>query len=484
MTARGWFEVDRAGLAKVAGRRSKLFILRELVQNAWDENSSAVSIEVHRPANGSGLSTIRVTDDSPEGFADLRHAWTLFAPSAKVTDATKRGRFNFGEKLVLALCSSARIETTTGSVLFERGEARRRSPKHRAAGSMFEGLLRLNEAEREALVKSARAMLVPDGKRTTVNGEEVFPRKPLREFEHFLDTEVAGDDGSLTKTYRSAPIRVFEVLPGETASLYEMGIPVVETGDRWHVDVGQKVPLNMERDNVRPAYLRDVRVAVANATAGLLTVADANAPWARDALDDYQCEKETTKRLVELRFGEKAVVADPSDPEANSTAVAHGYTVVHGSQLSAESWERVRAAEALLPAGRVFPTPKPFSPNGSPLRTLDPADWTSGMRRFVDLAIATARAGIDRSISVVLADDRGWPHAGAFGPAGVLYINAARLGRAWFDDVASEVQIDLLIHEFGHATESNHLSEKYHEALCRIGARIARLAVECPEVFR
>jgi hypothetical protein len=32
-----------------------------------------------------------------------------------------------------------------------------------------------------------------------------------------------------------------------------MGIPVVETGDRWHVDVAQKVPLNFDRDNLPPA---------------------------------------------------------------------------------------------------------------------------------------------------------------------------------------------------------------------------------------
>jgi len=485
MNARnGWFEVDRKGLAAIAGRRSKLFILRELLQNAWDENSTAVAVEVHRPANGSGLSTVRVIDDSPNGFANLEHAYTLFAPSAKVADATKRGRFNFGEKLVLALCSEARIETTTGTVLFDRGEARRRSPKKRPTGSMFEGKLRLNETERDALIASARAMLVPDGKRTTVNGEEVFPRKALREFSHYLKTEVAGDDGALREQYRSATLRVFEVAPGEIAHLYEMGIPVVETGDRWHVDIGQKVPLNMERENVPPAYLRDVRVAVANATVDLITVDDANKPWARDALADYQCEPGTAKRLVELRFGDKAVIADPSDPEANSTAVAHGYTLVHGSQLNADEWQRVRDHAAMLPAGRVFPTAKPFSPDGSPLKTLKPEDWSEGMRRFARLAQDAAQATIDKNVSVVMANDRGWPHAGAFGPNGVLYVNAAKLGRAWFDGVATEAQLELLIHEFGHHVESNHLSDNYHEALTRIGAKLARLAVERPEVFR
>ena len=43
---------------------------------------------------------------------------TRSLPRAKKTDAAKRGRFNLGEKLVLALAKTALIETTTGSVQF------------------------------------------------------------------------------------------------------------------------------------------------------------------------------------------------------------------------------------------------------------------------------------------------------------------------------------------------------------------------------
>lgn len=485
MNARaGWFEVDRAGLARVAGRRTKNFILRELIQNAWDEDSTKVSVEVHAPGKGSGFSTIRVTDDSPEGFADLTHAYTLFAPSRKVTDVAKRGRFNFGEKLVLALCAEARIETTKGTVLFDRGEKRRRSPKKRDAGSMFEGLMRLTADERESLVAAARQMIPPESKRTFVNGEEVFPRKPIVSYRHILSTEIAKDDGTLRTEHRHTTVCVYEVLPGEKACLYEMGIPVVETGDRWHVDVGQKVPLNMERDNVSPTYLADVRASVANHTRDLLTAEDANSPWARNALSHYEIEPETVKRLVELRFGEKAVVADPSDQEANAKAVAEGWIVVHGSQLAAEEWTHVRKAGVLKPAGQVFPTPKPFSPDGTPLKILGLDEWTQQLVRFSRLACDLADASIEKTIRVHFADDPAWAPDAAFGPAGDLYINIRKLGRAWFDGVATREQLDLLIHEFGHAAEANHLSERYHAELCRIGAAIARHAVETPEAFR
>ena len=484
-TKSGWFEVDRAGLAKVAGRRNKLFILRELVQNSWDEASTQIAVEVHGPVNGSALSTIIVTDDSPEGFADLSHAYTLFAPSRKVTNAEKRGRFNFGEKLVLALCSEARVETTKGTILFDKGEQRRRSPKKREAGSSFVGKIRLNAEEREALVASARAMLVPAGKRTLVNGLEIFPRKPVAEVAHVLTTEVATDTGALKSEYRGTTLRVYDVLPGEKAHLYEMGIPVVETGDRWHVDVGQKVPLNMERDNVSPSYLRDVRVAVANGTAHLLTVADANAPWARDALADYQCQPETTKTLVRLRFGDNVVVQDPNDPEANAKAAASGYTVVNGSQLSSDEWARVRDAKAMLPAGQVFPTPRPFEEGGRQLVMIERDLWTPAMARFEMLAKDIAAHLLGHGVEVAIACDPGWPPEGCYSRSSKrVIVNAARHPDGWFDDLASESMLEFLIHELAHAVESNHLSERYYDALTRFGAKTARLALDLPAVFQ
>jgi len=64
-------------------------------------------------------------------------------------------------------------------------------------------------------------------------------------FNEVLPTVVADEEGVLRKTSRKTLVRVYEPAEGEAAMLYEMGIPVVETGDRFHVDVQQKVPLNM-----------------------------------------------------------------------------------------------------------------------------------------------------------------------------------------------------------------------------------------------
>jgi hypothetical protein len=42
----------------------------------------------------------------------------------------------------------------------------------------------------------------------------------------------------------------------------------------------------------------------------------------------------------------------------------------------------------------------------------------------------------------------------------------------------------LLLHEFGHEYSGDHLSSDYHEALCKLGAGLKRLALERPDFLR
>jgi hypothetical protein len=58
------------------------------------------------------------------------------------------------------------------------------------------------------------------------------------------------------------------------------------------------------------------------------------------------------------------------------------------------------------------------------------------------------------------------------------------LGHKWFEQGATEDVDRLLIHEFGHQFNSDHLSEAYHEALCQLGARMKRLALAKPEAVK
>src|SRR5205809_507342 len=58
------------------------------------------------------------------------------------------------------------------------------------------------------------------------------------------------------------------------------------------------------------------------------------------------------------------------------------------------------------------------------------------------------------------------------------------LGVKWFErPPACEEITDLILHEFGHQYESDHLSREYYRALTRLGAKLTMLALEEPQFF-
>ena len=98
-----WFAVDKAGLGRQAEQHSKGRLIGELVQNALDEVGVTTIAITLAEVPSRPLADLTVEDDSPEGFKDLSHAYTLFANSYKRDNPEQRGQYNFGEKLVLAV---------------------------------------------------------------------------------------------------------------------------------------------------------------------------------------------------------------------------------------------------------------------------------------------------------------------------------------------------------------------------------------------
>lgn len=478
---RGWFEVDKNGLSKLLQQRGKAFAIFELIQNAWDQHVTRVDVEFREIPN-QPAATIAVADDDPDGFQDLRHAFTLFAESPKKGDPEKRGRFNIGEKLVLALCNHARITTTTGSVEFRPDGTRRTLRNTREVGSEFWGELRITRDEYREALDDLRNLIPPEGVATYVNGDLLDSRTPVKVFEAALPTVTADGDGILKRTRRKTTIRVFEPRPSESPAVYELGIPVVETGDRWHMDIGQKVPVNMDRDNLPPSYLKELRTLVLNEMHTDLPEEDATAAWVQDALGNPDITDEAVTTVLEARFGERRVSYDPSDPEANNRAVAEGFVLVHGRMLSSDQWRNAKRAGALLPAGQVFPTPKPYNHGGRPENVINPAEWTAPMRATAKYAKILAENLLEMQITVKICDEPTVLWSANYG-CGRLTLNVGNLGHKWFEAVAGDEMNQILLHEFAHQYTLKHLTEEYHEALCRLGARLGSVALRTPEVF-
>ncbi len=175
----GWIDVDLDGLAQILARRGKQFAVYELLQNAWDERATQVTVALEGTA--SGLYSLAVEDDCPEGFRDLSDAYTMYAPSYKKNDPAKRGLFNAGEKLVLALCREAKISSTKGTVVFTAAGGRQRKPNNRARGTVFEAVVKLEPREYEEMCAAVQRVIPPV--KTLFNGKEMTPREPVHRFQ-------------------------------------------------------------------------------------------------------------------------------------------------------------------------------------------------------------------------------------------------------------------------------------------------------------
>lgn len=474
--------VDRKGLAKKLAKKPKSFLVFELIQNAWDEDISKVDVSLEM-LPGRPACKITVEDDCPDGFQDLASVYTMFRDSKKAPDPTKRGRFELGEKLVLALALDAKITSTKGTILIEN-EERRHTREKRDAGTIFEGTFKLNREEYEEVCRAIRQVIPPSGIETTVNGERLHSRKPLHTFETTLQTIRVDEEGNLSPTNRKTVVEVYEVLEGETAHIYEMGLPVVETGDKWSYNVLQRVPVNWERNNVPPSYKKTLRVEVLNAMHDRLSKDDASSAWVSDAAEDPRAEAGAVKEVITKRFGEKAVIFDPSDPEGSKLAVSKGYTVIPGGALSRGFWDNVKRDGTVLPAGQVTPSPRVYDPDGHPENVIPESEWTADMRRMATFAARLHQKLIGESCRVRIVKEFSVGWAANYGK-GSLCLNFSKLGRAWFaEEVRAERVLDLLVHEFGHFYCLDHLASRYHDALTRLGAKLANLALDEPEFFK
>lgn len=479
------FEVDKAGLAKVLAKKGRGFALLELFQNSVDEDGvTEVQMQLNGPTS-EGKYEMIVEDNSPEGFADLTHAYTLFAESAKKKHAEKRGRFNLGEKLVIAVCDYVQIATTKGTIEFT-DEGRTEHPATRDTGSKFTGLIGMTPKEARDTEGAVDTLLIPGHVRAWFNGRELEKRVPTRTFEATLRTELADSEGYMRPTTRKTKVSVYEPREGERAMLYEMGIPVVEIGGRWHVDIGQKVPLNTDRDNVPPGWLRDVRVEVLNHGADLLAPEETKEKWVSDAIEDEKVEGNALQAVVKGRYGEKTVIEDRTDPEGTKIAMQRGYTVIPGGAFSKTAWKHVKQHETVKPAGQVTPSPNPNIGDDT-LKLMDPEHYPMPVRQILQMTSDLVREALGIELEHRVVADVTWPFAATYGrqgpKRGKFTWNYGSLGHAFFTKGMSQRVLRLVIHELAHHTASDHLSKDYYEATCAVGATIALALADMPRLL-
>jgi hypothetical protein len=481
----GYFDVDTKGLAQIVRRRHPGFIFGELISNAFDQPGTT-RVMVRYSHVGRGRYSVSVRDDDPTGFSDLRDAYTLFRHTKKRGDAEVRGRFNLGEKEFLSICAEAKITTTIGQVIFKDDKRRVKNGVRTSVGTEVQALIRMPESDFDKAVEFLEMIIPPENITLVINENSVAGRPAvIGDFVSVLPTEIAGEDGELRKSRRKTRVTVSEVPEWrDTPWIFEMGIPICEIPeDKWDINIHQKVPLSRDRDSVTPSYMQGLRVDILNHCHAKISSDDSSEAWVTEAISDGRVDQEAFKAVISSRFGDNAVVYDPSDLEANSRAVAEGRRVIHGASLPKGAHQNNRRFGVVKPAGQVIPTMLAvFSAEGQNIR-IPSSDFSQEMKDFVKYAtwISDIIVGAHVDVGLVRSEQA---FAACYGKRQLLF-NVRRLGKAWFSGWKRNITAvnELIIHELAHEYEANHLSDKYHEACCRVGARFVDIVLAHSEKY-
>ena len=445
----GWFEVDREGMRRMSNGLNTL--VWEMLQNALD--TDATWVDLRFAPESRNRQVMQILDNDPVGYEDLSHAFTLFAPSTKAGDDSKRGFMNIGEKLVLAWTVEGVVRTMSGGVYFLPDGTRKLSKLKRdktTEGSYHRFVLDIPQTAMEDMITAAKAVLVPEGKRLLVNGEVVESSPVINETKTQLRRLVLEGD-EMREREKVTRITLHEPQGSlkRSSFLYVLGMPVQEIDTPWSINVHGRLRQDVKRNQVPEAQVRRIRVAVADLMIDELTKADAEG-WARAAIKDGKTE--TVRKLWELRHGTDTVIHNPRDPEASMRAISNGVQVMYGRTGGYSAEERNRIDEVR----QVFPEMAPVATErfGEERKAVsytivEVDDWTKDMRRVVSWTKAAFRHLFNEPLMVQIIDS---PQSTTLADHsdGRMRFNVGLLGKDWFKVGNEAEQFALIVHEFGH----------------------------------
>ena len=473
-----WFEIDKKGLQQIQNDKNKFFIIKELVSNSFDEdiNRCVLTLDFDKDKE----LFVNVLDDSKDGFKDLKDSYTMFAPSYKKGIATKRGRFNVGEKFALSMFRTACITSTTGRVTFLEDGTRKKTYTKIDKGTLFMGKLpKINKSQYEDLINQSQNIIPPKDVEFLVNGK-VIDRLPIyKSFIEELPSITKDDEGNLVKTKRKTEIELFKT---DVHFIYEMGIPVVSTDIGFSINVNQKIPLSKDRDNVSPSYLKKLKTYILNHTSSDLSEEETKSSWVQEALEN--ADTHAVKNVIDVRYGDDAVVFDVTDHEANKKAFADDKNVITGGSFNSQVWDNIRRTrddyeDFAKPSGSIGKYASPNMSGTRPAELLDKSKITKEMKQVISLAKKLHKQLFNQELNVEIFNEKGLggnrllaTYCKGYSGSDLSFYYKT-LGKDWFNLQNNKVKImELIIHEFGHFYSGDHLSERYYDGLCEIGAKL------------
>ena len=374
------FAVDPQGLRELEEGRAVWRAPLEILSNVFDEArgyEGAGTVQRARPTRcdiviepvpGSRAHRYMVSDDGA-GFLDESDVYTLFGPTPKRSNAAVAGRFNAGEKQLIAVAKTAVVKTGWSTTSFSND--RRTVKKHRTphTGTSVECVMRWTVAEAEEVVEAIKRCRPPQGLTVTLNGETLPNVAEAHAVVRVSLPTVLLSEGQMRPTVRKTNVTVL-TCPDETEPwLFELGVPVAPIGGEFQygLDVGQKVPLPQSRDTVAQSWLDKCigRVIEAALLDGhdILSTEDVGRSYVKAALEHVQAP-EAVDKAVDSIHGEGAVRRS-SDPVANARAELAGHALVSGRTLGPSFRDALGRSERLPTSKVVYGDPTPDAGSSS-----------------------------------------------------------------------------------------------------------------------
>lgn len=465
------FEIDhKAFRAQNVGRPPE-HLIREAIQNAFDEGPSTVDVTV-RPLSARNGVELTVHDNGP-GFEDEKEIWTIFA-SGKRDDPTKRGRLGRGLKELISVANVAVIETRSKRITFrwENGKLSRHVGRIKpvVGTKILATVTCWTRASIGGIVDYLRNFIPPDGTAMFVNGEANRHPQVEHTIRCMIPTVAYNEAGVPSEPWRTTNVRLLR--PTGDRWIYEMGIPVEripdEDGFQWSIDVGQRTPLRPERDMLPRSYVHALYAYVANELMDRIPQSELTSLWMEEAVGNHNFEKSTKGKVyVERRFGAnaaRAIVADPHD--RNTTAQQHGVNVVQTAHVSASVRDVIQ--QHLPTTAELYPV------KCAETRFIPDAEWTDGERAFAAFSKWLA-AELRLTVPNIIILDA--PNANCEADtdgSNYIRVNRSGVGTAFFAQPRLAHWLPLIVHELAHRTGNGHDHQFWRE--------VERLAGEAAEI--
>ncbi len=462
------FAVNTLGMRQLHAERHPEQLIKELIQNAFDEEASACGVTIQEK---NGATTVTVEDDGP-GFSDIANAYTLMGETQKRQDPEKRGRFNLGDKEVISVAKWAAIETTGWTIEFPPEGGRRAKANERPRGTSVTVNMPWDSNQAQRLTDRLKLIRPPHAITYTVNGQTIARRPAIRTAKVNLPTIIQSEPGQpMRPTRRNTTIEI--TVPGlEEGWLYEMGIPIQATDLPYDVDVMQKVPMPPNRDTVSESYLKDIYSEVLNAMYNDMAGDDFSQTWVRSGVESTKITENAVKTTIKERYGDK-VVTWSSNTDSNMKALDNGYQVLHPRNMSKPELKNMQQLGDLKSANEVFKNAVPdlLDPKWAVDISKDDekksfAAWVKGLGVYCRKTIKVVFIhNTNTNMAACCTMDTERP---------TMHFNTAHLVDEFFTGRGEE-QLALVIHELGHSEMEGAMSHgpQWGQACSKIGAMIA-----------